>query len=329
MSENAGGVAGTPVAIIGAGGIGLGFATVLADRGHPVTLVEPDTARRGGAAEAVRQRHAPMRQAGLAVGTADAAAARIAATESPGDAVWDAPLIIECGPERLDAKRALFAELIDGAGPDAVIATASSAITISQIVEQPAHRARCLVAHPVNPPTLIRVLEIVPAPETDPAVSAWTQAFFTAAGFAPVVLGAELPGFVFNRLQSAVLREAYRLVGEGVVDAPGIDRMVRDGLGLRWALSGPFETVALNTPGGVAAHAARMGPAYKAIGEARGERDCAWTPDLVAKVVGQLRAVLPDADIPARAGWRESALSRLIAARAEIIARAEIADDAD
>ena len=183
-------------------------------------------------------------------------------------------------------------------------------------------QARCLVAHPANPPSLIRVIELVPAPGTLPRTLDAAERVLRAIGFDPVRLGAEIPAFVFNRLQSALLREAYRLVDEGVVDVDGLDRLVRDGLGPRWALSGPFETADLNTAGGVRGHAERMGPAYAAIGEARGERGARWSEPLVARVEAERRAILPEEALPARRAWREGALADLLAARARILSAA-------
>lgn len=308
------------VAVVGAGAIGTAFAAVLADAGIGVVVAEPDAARRARVPDALARGHAAMETAALARGPAATAIDRVAAVGSAGEAAAGVDLVVEAGPERLEAKRAIFAELLAAAPATAPIATASSAITASAILERPADRARAMVAHPLNPPTVLRVLEIVPAPETDPAAVRRAADLFAAAGFAPTVLAREVPGFVLNRLQGAILREAYRLVAEGVVDVEGLDRLVRDGLGPRWALSGPFETAELNTPGGIAGHAARMGPAYRAMGEARGERDCAWPDALVAEVERQRRAVLPADAIPLRVAWREGALARLAAARTAVLA---------
>src|SRR5207248_5438228 len=132
-------------------------------------------------------------------------------------------------------------------------------------------RARCLVVHPGNPPYLLRVAELVPAPFTAEDVVATTATLLRAAGLEPVRLGREIDGFVFNRLQGALLREAYCLVRDGIVGADDLDRVVREGLGRRWAVVGPFETVDLNTRGGIEAHARRLGPAYARMGAERGQ----------------------------------------------------------
>ena len=104
------------------------------------------------------------------------------------------------------------------------------------------------------------MIELVPAPFTDPAAADRAAELFSAAGLVPVRVAKEVEGFVFNRLQGAVLREAYCLVRDGVASVEDVDRVMRDGLGLRWSVIGPFETVDLNTRGGIASHARKMGP---------------------------------------------------------------------
>ena len=295
------------VLVVGAGAIGTGFAAVFRAAGHNVLLCDPSDAARDAAPAA-------MVRAGLPSG--DPGELHLC-DKPPETATPD--LMIEAGPERVEVKAALFADLLMRLPKDTILATASSAIPMSQIVPNPADQARCLVAHPANPPSLIRVIELVPAPGTLPDVTQRAARIFRDAGFAPVTLNNEMPAFVFNRLQSALLREAYRLIDEGVIGVDGIDTLVRDGLGPRWALSGPFETADLNTAGGIKAHAARMGPAYAAIGAARGETHPDWSDALVDRVHAERRALCPDADLPARRAWREKALADLLAARALIL----------
>ena len=306
------------VVILGAGAIGQSFAAVFEDAGAAVTLAEPDTARR----EAVPQGLAVQRDAIALARLTRNGGGNVTIVPSANAEVGAADLVIECGPENVEAKRAIFAGLLALAGPETVLATASSAIAISRIVEDEAQQRRCLVAHPINPPAVLRMVELVPAPGTLPGTMARAEALFGAAGFAAVKLGREIEGFVLNRLQGAILREAYRLVDEGVTDVAGIEAGVRLGLGPRWALSGPFETAELNTPGGIVAHAARMGPAYRRMGEARGET-VDWRPDLVARVAAERRLALPEDRIPARVGWRARAVARLVAARDRLLGDAD------
>ncbi len=131
-----------------------------------------------------------------------------------------------------------------------------------------------------------------------------------SAGMEPVLVRKEVEGFVFNRLQGALLREAYCLVRDGVVAVEDVDRIVRDGLGMRWSVIGPFETADLNTQGGIAAHAQKMGPSYARMGAERGQHD-PWTPDLVAKVTAERRALLPLDRWAERVAWRDRRLMAL------------------
>jgi L-gulonate 3-dehydrogenase len=308
----------TKIVILGAGSIGLSFAALFADAGSDVTLVEPDEARRAAIPEGLALQREAMELAGL---MRDGSGAVSAEAEADA-AVARADLVIECGPETLDTKRAIFARLLATARPDAALATASSAIPMSRIVPEAADQARCLVAHPINPPAVLRVVELVPAPGTSPGTVDTVAAIFGEAGFACVRLGRETEGFVLNRLQGAILREAYRLVDEGVTDVAGIEAGVRLGLGPRWAFSGPFETAELNTPGGIVAHAARMGPAYARMGRERGET-VDWRDDLVARVAAERRAMLHEDRIPARAAWRARAVARLVAVRDRLLGEAD------
>lgn len=299
------------VVILGAGSIGLSFAAVFSDAGFAVTLAEPDATRRQAGLAGISAQHQVMALAGLTQGKAGP----VTVLPDAEAALAGAALVIEAGPENLDIKRTIFAGLLARCGPDAVIATASSAIPMSQILPDHADQARCLVAHPVNPPAVLRLVELVPAPATMHATTVRATAVFEAAGFTAITLGHEIEGFVLNRLQGAVLREAYRLVAEGVTDSAGVDAVMRLGLGPRWALSGPFETAELNTPGGIRAHAARMGPAYRRMGAARGEMAVDWPEELVSRVDAERRRVTTLQDLPARVEWRAQAVAQLVALR--------------
>jgi 3-hydroxyacyl-CoA dehydrogenase len=230
-------------------------------------------------------------------------------------AVIGAVHVQECAPERLELKQALFRDMDRFAPPDATLASSSSALQPSAIAGALPGRSRCLVAHPGNPPYLLRVIEVVPAPFTAEVSVTRAEALFRQADLAPVRLRKEVEGFVFNRLQGALLREAYCLVRDGVASVEDVDRIVRDGLGLRWSVVGPFESVDLNTRGGIASHAEKMGPAYARMGAERGQND-PWTPDLVHKVEEERRAVLPLDQWSGRVMWRDRMLMiRLAASR--------------
>ena len=144
-----------------------------------------------------------------------------------------------------------------------MLASSTSAIVASQFTEPLAGRARCIVAHPVNPPHLVPVVELCGAPWTSPETKARAMDVMRSVNQVPIDVRREIDGFVLNRLQVALLTEAFRLVQDGVVSPQDLDDTVRHGLGLRWAFMGPFETIELNAPGGIADYCERYVPWFR------------------------------------------------------------------
>lgn len=299
------------IAVLGAGAIGRAFAVLFAGHGFPVRLYEPDGAVHGAALRAIAQTLADLDAHGLLERRRSEASALVEITGNLAAAVEEAGYVQECAPERQELKRELFAQLDALAPADAILASSSSAMPASRFADGLAASPRCLVAHPGNPPFLLRVIELVPAPFTAAQTLERAQALLTAAGMAPVLVRKEVEGFVFNRLQGAVLREAYCLVRDDVASVDDIDRIMREGLGLRWSVVGPFETVDLNTAGGIAAHARKLGPAYARMGAERGQDD-PWTEALVAEVERQRRALVPADRLAERAAWRDREIMKRV-----------------
>lgn len=295
------------IAVVGGGSIGVAFAVVFARAGHRVRVSDPRAERRSAIPAEIAARLDALAGHGLLTGTTAEIASRITTTASVAEAVSDAVLVQECAPEQLELKRALFAEIDEHAPGDAVLASSSSAMPASTFAAGLSGAHRCLVAHPGNPPYLIPVIELVPAPFTSTATVEAADALYTAVGLSPIRVNGEPEGFVFNRLQGALLREAYCLVRDGVATVDDVDKAVREGLGRRWSFMGPFETVDLNTRGGIESHAAKMGPAYERMGAERGQHD-PWTDELVATVTAQRRALLPLDDWEDRVAWRDEHL---------------------
>lgn len=303
-----------PVAIVGAGSIGVGWALVFAMAGIPVRLHDPDPGRRAAAPGEIARKAQGLIAAGLC-NVAEAEIGRcVKVVGSVAEAVAGVIHVQESAPEQLPVKQALFAAFGSDAPDDATLASSSSFIPASAFAPAGKGRERCLVAHPANPPFLLRLVETVPAPFTDPAAVLAVEALLTRAGMRAVRVAREVEGFVFNRLQGAVLREAYCLVRDGVIAPCDLDAVMTEGLGLRWSVIGPFETADLNTRGGISAHAARMGPAYARMGAERGQSD-PWTPELVADVEAARRTAVPLADWEVRVGWRDEALAHMVRAR--------------
>jgi 3-hydroxyacyl-CoA dehydrogenase len=297
-----------PAAVLGAGSIGVAFALRFAGAGIDVALWDPLP----GALPRARAELAE--RAGAAGLTPAAAAARVRFCDQLPDAVQAAGLVQECAPERLELKRELLAGVAVSAHPDALIASSSSAIVPSLQAAELADgaAARFLVAHPANPPHLLPVIELVPGERTSRETMARARAWYAAAGMRPVTVNREVEGFIYNRLQGAVLREAYCLVRDGVAGADDIDEVMRGALGRRWSVVGPFETADLNTRGGIASHAVKMGPAYARMGAERGQDD-PWTAELVAAVTAQRRGLLALDDWDDRVRWRDERLIELTA----------------
>ena len=301
-----------PVAVLGAGSIGVSFAILFACNCFDVAVYDPvDEALPRGASD-LRERLEQLHAGGGLDADRAEVAARVRFTSDLASALAGAGFVQECAPERVNLKRTLLrqaASLTSGMVP---LASSSSAIVPSCLAEglDSDVAARILVGHPGNPPYLLPVVEVVPSPLTADAIVRQAVEVYRTTGLRPVLVRREVDGFLFNRLQGALLREAYCLVRDGIATVDDIDEVVPNGLGRRWSFIGPFETADLNTRGGIESHAAKMGPAYERMGAERGQHD-PWTPELVADVTAQRRALLDLDDWDERVRWRDRQLIRL------------------
>lgn len=245
-----------PVTILGAGSIGVSFAILFATNAFDVTVYDPVAEALPRATEDLG-----LRLEQLGEDTAEVTT-RIGFTTDMTAALAGAGFVQECAPERVDLKRTLLQRAAELTAADVPLVSSSSAIVPSDLAQglAPEVAARILVGHPGNPPYLLPVVEVVPSPSTGSAVVNDTIEVYRSAGLRPVLVRREVEGFLFNRLQGALLREAYCLVRDGVATVDDIDEVVRSGLGLRWSFMGPFETSDLNTRGGIASHAEKIGP---------------------------------------------------------------------
>ena len=236
------------LAVVGAGSIGGSWVALALAHGLTVHVADPDPAAED------RLRAAITGRLGDLAVDSSAALDRLTVHTDPAPAVAAADLVIEAGPERLDLKRALFAALDEAAAPDVVLASSSSGFGPSAFQDSCSHPDRVIVAHPFNPPHLVPLVEVVPGRQTSEDTVAATMAAMTALGRVPVRVRAELPGHVVNRLQAALWREAYDLVGRGAISVADLDRAVANGPGLRWALLGPIATQHLSGGAGGLRH---------------------------------------------------------------------------
>ncbi|HIE0189140.1 TPA: 3-hydroxyacyl-CoA dehydrogenase family protein [Serratia marcescens] len=228
-------------AVLGAGLMGVGIATHFIRHGHEVLLYDPDPQRLAEAPAVASGILAELSDVGqFDNDERDAALVRLRVT---GDlnAVARARLLIEAIPERLELKHALYEQLEGLIADDAVIASNTSGLPPDELAARMTHPQRLLIAHFWHPPHLIPLVEIVPGSATEPRHLAAVQALLGEMALEAVLLERAAPGFVGNRLQFAVLREALHIVHSGIASAEVVDQVMRASLGRRYAMVGPLE----------------------------------------------------------------------------------------
>jgi 3-hydroxyacyl-CoA dehydrogenase len=299
------------IAIVGAGLIGRAWAIVFARSGFEVRLYDEVPAALDTCLGIIRERLDDLLSFGLISESTDLVLSRISPTSSLEQAVRDVALVQENVAERLAVKREVFAELDRLTPGDAILASSTSWLKASSFTDHLPGRARCLVAHPVNPPYLVPLVELAPSPWTSPEVVDRARSLYAQAGQKPVAVKKEITGFLLNRVQSAVLSEVFALYRDGYADAEDLDRVLKDGLALRWSFMGPFETIDLNAPGGLYDYAQRFGSTYRDV--ARGAVAFDWDDETVSRADAERRSKLSLADIEQRSAWRDRRLMALLA----------------
>ncbi len=304
-------VPGGAVAVVGAGVIGRSWIRVFARAGFVTRVWDPDPAQlRRAVAWAARSAAADVRPGFATREESDAERARIVPCGELADALDGAIYLQESGPEALRSKRSIHRELDRAAPPEVILASSTSAHDMTAIARGLPGADRCIVAHPVNPPHVIPLVEVLPGRRTRPEIAAAAVRLLRRCGMAPVVLDRFAPGFVLNRLQAALLREAVSLVGSGVASPEVVDRVMRDGLGLRWALLGPFGTAHLNADGGVGSYLRKYGDAYRSIW-----RNLEANPDLGNRIIDRIAAAAEASygqeSVAALSAWRDRMVMRI------------------
>lgn len=286
------------IAVVGTGVIGASWAALFLAHGHEVIATDP-------APDAEERLRAALPASGRLTFTSDLA-----------EAAREADFVQENGPERPEAKDAIFAVLDEHARSGVVLASSSSGLLPSRIQEAcPHHPERVVVGHPFNPPHLLPLVEVVPGALTSEETVRSAMDFYTALGKRPIRLRRELPGHVANRLQAALWREAYSLVERGAATVADIDTAIANGPGLRWALLGPFLNQHLSGgPGGIAHVLEHLGPPmedwWADLGDPR------LTPELTQKIISGVADELAGTDESALAAARDELLTGLLAAKA-------------
>ncbi len=226
------------IAIIGAGLMGHGLALVFAEGGHDVLLTDTYD-------ETLRTVKARIVDTLKTLGRDDAVVSSITTVPTLEAAVANADFIVEAAPEKLELKQGLFARIEAAATPGAILATNTSVIPITQIMARVKTKHRAIGTHWWNPPFLVPLVEVIQTAETSAEVVASTMALMRQLGKVPVHVKKDVPGFVGNRMQAALWREAISLVENGVCDAETVDLVVKNSFGRRLSVLGPLENADL------------------------------------------------------------------------------------
>lgn len=249
------------IAVVGTGVIGASWTAYYLARGLSVVAADPAAGAENRLRAWVDRFWPALETIGLDEG---ASRSNLRFAASIPDAVRDAEFVQENGPERLEIKASILAEIESALAPDALIATSSSGLLISDVQAGMTHPERMLLGHPFNPPHLIPLVEVLGGEQTAAESVDKAMAFYTMIGKKPIRIRKEVPGHVANRLQTALWREAFHLVDSGVASVEDVDTAISEGPGLRWALLGPFLNLhASGGDGGITHMLEHLGPAMR------------------------------------------------------------------
>lgn len=298
--------------MIGTGLIGRAWAIDFARGGWRVRLFDPVAGAVEAALAAIDRLLADLVENGLLDESGRAEAwARLEPVSGLEAALAGASWVQENAPERLELKKELWAELDRIAAPQTVLASSTSAILPSRFTEALPGRGRCLVAHPLNPPYLIPAVELCPAPWTTMETILAAEEVMRGLGHSVIRLAREIDGFVMNRLQAALVEEAFKLVAEGICTAEEVDIGLRDGLALRWCFAGPFEVGDLNAPGGIRDYVLRYRSVFDSVLKSALPRPD-WTGPVLDEIEQSRRLRLLAEEIAHRQRWRDRRLMALL-----------------
>lgn len=299
------------VFLVGGGTIGSSWATFFLSRGLGVTLFDPNSEALSSARVRIEQQLERLVAHGLIASLPQTSKLTLTDEIAAGSG---SDFVQESGPERYDAKAAIFEQLDRKIAPEVPVCSSSSGLLISRLQAMCSHPERYLIAHPFNPPHLVPLVELVPGPKTDPQILTQVREAFSAWGKTPITLNKEVPGHVANRLAAALWREAIALVSQGVASVADVDRALSAGPGLRWSIMGAHLTYHLGGgSGGIRHFWQHLGPAFETY---FADLDTATTlaPDSLARLEEGLEDVVGERSIEELAHWRDETLIRILGA---------------
>ncbi|XP_014823016.1 PREDICTED: lambda-crystallin homolog isoform X1 [Poecilia mexicana] len=249
------------ITVIGSGLIGRSWAMVFISGGYQVKIYDNQPGQAAKAITEIRKQTEELEEAHMLRGDLSAAQqlALLSCYEDLAPALEGVFFVQECVFEQLEVKQSVFQEVERFVGKAVILSSSTSCLVPSSVFAKVQERSRCLVSHPVNPPYYVKLVELVPHPETVAAVMDAAHSLMTKVGQAPVLLRKEIDGFAVNRVQAAIIAESWRLVQDGVISVKDIDLVMSEGLGMRYAFIGPMETMHLNAPEGLEDYMRRYG----------------------------------------------------------------------
>lgn len=300
------------IAIVGSGLIGQFWAMIFASGGFRVSIYDIDSKQVSRALELIREKLNRYEQQGCLRGTTSAAqqARLISGHTDLAECLEGAVYVQECVPESADLKTKVFQQLDPLLTDGMVAASSSSCLGPSQFAGSMTHRDWVVVAHPVNPPYFIPLVEIVPGPWTAPYVLDKTRTMMERVGQSPVTLKKEVPGFALNRIQYAIINECWNMYKDGILSAEDIDKVMKDGMGPRYAFIGPLETMHLNADG-IVDYCRRYADGAYRVCQTMTPPPIQYDVPTAEKVQAALDRTIPLDKIPERRQWRDDRLAAL------------------
>lgn len=280
--------------MVGSGLIGRSWAMVFLSGGYKVKIYDNKPGQASGAITEIRKQLEELQQSKMLRGNLSAAeqTSLLSSHDDLQQALQDAFFVQECVFEDLEAKQTVFQEVESLVKESVILSSSTSCLMPSNVFSRVQNRTRCIISHPVNPPYYVRLVELVPHPETLPAVMDVAFSLMTDVGQAPVRLRKEIDGFALNRVQYAIIAESWRLVQDGVISVKDIDLVMSEGLGMRYAFIGPIETMHLNAPEGMEDYLQRYSEGIKRVLKSFGPVP-EFSGDAAARITEEICELIP------------------------------------
>lgn len=280
--------------MVGSGLIGRSWAMVFLSGGYKVKIYDNKPGQASGAITEIRKQLEELQQSNMLRGNLSAAeqTSLLSSHDDLQQALQDAFFVQECVFEDLEAKQTVFQEVESLVKESVILSSSTSCLMPSNVFSRVQNRTRCIISHPVNPPYYVRLVELVPHPETLPAVMDVAFSLMNDVGQAPVRLRKEIDGFALNRVQYAIIAESWRLVQDGVISVKDIDLVMSEGLGMRYAFIGPIETMHLNAPEGMEDYLQRYSEGIKRVLKSFGPVP-EFSGDAAARITEEICELIP------------------------------------